>query len=250
MERGIDNRRVINSTILDESCFFLQCFDDQGNKAATAGFREILEMQWYCRNKVLQTMMEFSILDQYGRLNVPYKEIATRLLWGWSLGACTEEWSLYETLCQAIFEKKWLILPDWVKIYPREMIEMALREVADDCVYSSPRLYYGRRYELESYVFIVSAAKKGIKEITVDFEVERRSTIISYIFENLFGNKVALCYRGNTDRVNKALERLSKECPLDLIFYVGMHHKLKSEHKLLFSIIYPSTTTTEEDESA
>ena len=66
------NKRIYNSTIL-ESGFYLQLFDERGSQKATVGFREIMEAQWYIKSKIYNAMMEFGILDQYGRLNVPLK---------------------------------------------------------------------------------------------------------------------------------------------------------------------------------
>lgn len=249
MNDRITNRRVYNSTILDTG-FYLQLFDDQGKKANIVTFREFMMMKWFIKSKIYAAMMDFGILDQYGRINVPFNEVPDRLYWGWNMehmGESQNQWSLNQLLHYAFFKAEWLPFPDWVKVFPEACISVAIDELASDCELNIPRVYNGKENNQDNFTFITRAYRDEIKGIKLDTDVTNGGTMmLRFEMVNCFGNPAELCFRSNTARMNAILERLltgdqAKETLQDLILYVGAYHKLKAVHKLLFSVIYTPT---------
>lgn len=242
------NKRIYNSTIL-ESGFYLQLFDEKGDRKAIAGFREIMEAQWYIKSKIYNAMMEFGILDQYGRLNVPFEEVPGRFYWGCCLEHSFKSWTMKEVLHHAIYDAKWIELPDWVKILPKACVDNILDEISIDCELRIPRIYQGRRHDQDGFTFIAPKVEDQIKDVTLDLDVKSGTHILGYHMDNFFDNPVELCFQSNTVRMNQILERIVTGDPCyakDVTIYVGVYHKLKADHKLLFTIFY---TRKEGDET-
>lgn len=238
-ERLCDNKRIINSTILESGIYF-QFFDENGKERSTkANFRDIMTLRWYVYTQIYQRMMEASILDKFGRQNVPYDEFAGRFYWYLYMKTMSSPMAFKEVIKQALTDGT-IVFSDWTKIYPRIFIDMLIDEFEESAYYQRPWIYTGKQVSNDSLTIITKSLKDELGAIRSYYNPVDRYISVYYDFTNQYGNPVSLIIKSNTDRVNQALERLVNDRANELILFIGTTQKLSHSGKLLFSIIYPA----------